>query len=48
MSQKNQYRVTPRAFEDLVSIGRHTERNWGKNSETPTSKQLNNASFDQD
>jgi len=30
MSQKNQYRVTPRAFEDLVSIGRHTERNWGK------------------
>lgn len=26
----HQYRITPRAYEDLKEIGRYTERNWGR------------------
>ena len=27
---KSPYRVTPRAYQDLLNIGRYSERNWGR------------------
>lgn len=30
MAHRNQYRITPRARDDLIAIARFTEHRWGK------------------
>jgi toxin ParE1/3/4 len=39
------YRVTPRAEEDLKSIGRHTQQYWGRAQRNVYLKNLKNRFF---